>query len=102
MQRTIFVLVVLALSAPAVATEGITMWGCAQGGERRSVLYLADRGSQSYVKLGEQRIPAELRVSDAEHRWTFGPNHISLTPDGIAEYYERGTLKAKFRCRQRE
>jgi hypothetical protein len=102
MRRALFVFVALALSAPATATEGITMWGCAQGGERRAVLYLADRGSQSYVKLGQQRIPAELRIDQTEHRWTFGANHVSLTPDGVAEYYERGTLKARFRCRQRE
>lgn len=100
--RAVSVLLALALSAPAMATEGITMWGCAQGGERRTVLYLADRGSQSYVKLGEQRIPADLQASDAEQRWTFGPNHISLVDSGIAEYYERGTLKAKFRCRTLE
>lgn len=99
-RRTAFAVVVLAAPAPALATEGITMWGCAQGGERRNILYLADRGSQSYVKLGTQRIPADLTVTDAEQRWTFGANHISLDPDGIASYVEGGAVKARFRCRK--
>lgn len=99
MRRAMTVFVALALSTPAAATEGI-MWGCAQGSERRNVLYLADRGSQSYVKFGTQRITAQLSASDEEQRWVFGANHISLKPDGIAEYYERGTLKARFRCRK--
>jgi len=86
----------------AHATESITLWGCAQGGERRNVLYLADRGSASYVKVGAQRITARLTASDGERRWTFGPNHISLKPDGLAEYFEGDTLKGQFRCREME
>ncbi len=93
-------LLALALTSPASATENLTLWGCAQGGERRNVLYLADRGTGSYVKVGPQRVDARLSVSDEVRRWDFGSNHISLDPDGLAEYFEGDTLKGKFRCRQ--
>lgn len=100
MHRVITLLSALALSSSAIASESITLWGCTQGGERRNVLYLADRGAASYVKVGAQRVDASLSISDEEHRWTFGTNHISLTPDGLAEYFEDGVLKGQFRCRQ--
>lgn len=102
MHRTCTVFVALVLSVPALPAEDITMWGCAQGTERRNVLYLADRGTGSYVKVGTQRIAAQLTEADEERRWTFGANHIALDPDGLAEYYEGGTLKGRFRCRQME
>lgn len=95
-------LLALALSMPASAAENMTLWGCAQGGERRNVLYLADRGTGSYVKVGAQRVNARLTVSDEERRWTFGANHISLKPDGLAEYFEGNELKGQFRCREME
>lgn len=102
MQRMTTMLLALALSSPASAIEDITLWGCSQGGERRNVLYLADRGTGSYVKVGAQRINARISTGDGETRWTFGPNHISLAPDGLAEYFEGDTLKGRFRCRKME
>ena len=102
MHRCFSVLLALAVSVPAFPVEGITLWGCAQGGERRNVLYLADRGTGSYVKVGTQRVPARLTEEEEERRWTFGSNHISLDRDGLAEYYENGTLKGRFRCRKME
>ena len=102
MKRILAISILLAAAVPAGSTEGIIMWGCAPGGERRNVLYLADRGSQSYVKMGSQRIPANLTRSESEQRWTFGSNYISLSADQVATYHERGAVKAKFRCRKLE
>ncbi len=102
MRRTVIVFVALALSAPAFPTEGITMWGCAPGGERRNILYLADRGAQSYIKFSGQRITATHTVDASNQIWKFGANHIVLTSDLIAEYFERGELKARFKCRRME
>ncbi len=102
MHRKMYMLLALVLSFSAHATESITLWGYAQGGERRNALYLADRGAGSYVKVGAQRINARLTVTDQERRWTFGPNHISLTSDGLAEYFEGDTLQGQFRCREME
>lgn len=95
-------LLALALSSPAFATEDLTLWGCSQGGERRNVLYLADRGTGSYVKVGAQRVDARLSTDDGERRWTFGPNHITLDEDGLAEYFEGDSLQGRFRCRKME
>jgi len=102
MRRTAIALVVLALSAPAIPTEGITMWGCAPGGERRNILFLADRGTQSYIKFSGQRITATHSIDAPNQIWKFGANHIVLTGDLIAEYFERGELKARFKCRLME
>ena len=104
MHRITTMLLALVSSTPALPAESPAessiLWGCAQGGERRNVLYLADRGMDSYVKVGTQRVDAILTVGNGEQRWTFGPNHISLKPDGLAEYFERGALKGRFRCRE--
>jgi hypothetical protein len=102
MHRILTMLLAFVLTSRAFATESITLWGCTQGSERRNALYLADRGSGSYVKVGTQRIDARLTVRDGERLWSFGSNHISLKPDGLAEYYEGDTLKGSFRCHQLE
>ena len=102
MHRIVILLPALVLSLPAVATEDLTLWGCKQGGERRNVLYLADRGEASYVKVGAQRVDARLSIEDGERRWTFGSNHVSLAADGLAEYYEGDVLKGRFRCQEME
>ncbi len=78
------------------------MWGCAPFGELRNVLFLSDRGSRSYIKFSGQRIPATHTSVEAERTWTFGANSIVLTADGIAAYHERGTIKARFKCRLME
>lgn len=99
MRRTLTVFVALVISAPALPAEDNTLWGCAQG-ERRNVLYLADRGAASYVKVGRQRVPATVSDGEDGRRWTFGRNHISLQADGLADYYEDDVLKGRFRCRK--
>jgi len=102
MNRIAIVVVALALAAPAVPSEGITMWGCSQG-DRRNVLYLADRGRSSYVKVGSQRVDARVAPADDDAtKWTFGSNYVLLHPDGQAEYFENGTHKGDFRCHKME
>ncbi len=101
MQRTVIVFALLAVSAPARPAEDFTMWGCAPVGQRQKILYLADRGSRSYIKFSGQRIPATLTATDAEQRWDFGANAIVLTKDGFAAYLERGSLKARFKCQSK-
>lgn len=98
MRRTLFMFVWLAISATAYTAEQESMWSCALVGERRSTLFLADRGSRSYVQFAGQRIPARLTATDSEKKWTFGANFVVLTDDSIADYHERGTLQAKFKC----
>ena len=102
MHRICSVLLALATTSPAFAKEDLTLWGCAQGGERRNALYLADRGSGSYVKVGAQRIDARVSADENGKRWTFGSNHITLTTDGLADYYEGDVAKGRFRCRPME
>jgi len=99
MNRTAGLVLALVLAAPALPSEGLTLWSCAQG-DRRNVLYLADRGASSYVKVGSQRVDARITTEGDNRRWTFGSNYVVLKPDGLAEYYERGTLKGSFRCRK--
>ena len=76
------------------------MWGCAPLGDRRKVLYLVDRGAQSYVKFSGQRVAAQLTIEGADQRWSWGNNQVVLTPEDRANYYEGETLKAKFKCKR--
>lgn len=98
MKRTVIAFALLAVSAPTRPAEDFTMWGCAPIGQRQKILYLTDRGSRSYVKFSGQRIPATLTATDTDQRWEFGANAIVLSKDGFAEYHERGSLKARFKC----
>ena len=87
---------------PAKAVLGVDdMWGCALLGERRSVLYLADRGSRSYIKFSGQRAPATLSGQDGGRTWLWGGNRVTLAEDGLASYYENNASepKALFRCK---
>lgn len=102
MNRTGILLVLLAASVPAYTTEGISMWGCAPVGERRNILFLAERGSDSYVKFSGQRIPSTVTTTDSGKQWSFGANAIVLGAGGIAIYHERGEVKARFKCRLME
>ena len=102
MNRTGILLVLLAASVPAHTTEGISMWGCAPVGERRNVLFLAERGSTSYVKFSEQRIPSTVTTTDSAKQWSFGANSVVLGADGNATYHERGEVKSRFKCRLME
>ena len=99
MKRTALVFAALAVSGISHPAEDVSMWGCAPGGERRSVLVLADRGAGSYIKFSGQRINAALSSEGPVRKWSFGRNHFVLTEDLIAEYYEQGALKARFKCR---
>jgi hypothetical protein len=93
MKRILVTLMWLSVTTPASPAEGDSMRGCAPFGQRQKVLILADRGSGSYVKLSGQRVNATVSRTDAGTRWTFGANAVVLT------YHERGTLKAKFKCK---
>lgn len=101
MNRIATVVVALVLAAPALSSEDIKMWGCSQG-DRRNVLYLADRGRSSYVKVGRQRVNARVAPDDDATKWTFGSNYVLLHPDGQAEYFESGAHKGDFRCHKME
>jgi len=99
MNRSVIVLALLVNSASAYPTEGIAMWGCAAEGGRRNVLYLADRGSRSYVKFGTQRVTAAVTLTDSKRIWSFGNTSVELNENGVAEYIEHGTLKSRFKCK---
>ena len=93
-----------ALATPmhfATAESAASAWGCAPMGERRNVLYLYDQGSRSYVKFGQQRVPATHSADDKERRWSWGANAITLDAENIARYLEAGNLKAQFKCKVR-
>ena len=95
------ILAVVLTHANAVLGVDEFMWGCALIGERRSVLYLADRGSRSYIKFAGQRIPASLTAQEGSRTWTWGSNRVTLAGDGLANYYEGNASepKARFRCK---
>ncbi len=103
MKRTsLFLLLIAVTAAPVVAAESeASTWGCAPMGERRNVLYLYDQGSRSYVKFGQQRVPATHSADDKEKRWSWGANAITLDAENIARYLEAGNLKAQFKCKVR-
>jgi hypothetical protein len=84
------------------ADAEMEMWSCAQMGQRRPVLYLADRGSRSYIKFQGQRIPATHQADDAGHQWIFGSNAVTLSADGVANYYQgsgRDSPQGVFKCK---
>lgn len=84
------------------AESGMELWSCAQMGQRRPVLYLADRGTRSYIKFQGQRIPATHRSNDADHQWDFGGNTVMLSADGVANYYQgadRENPQGVFKCK---
>ena len=105
MKRTCLFSLLIAIAAAAVdavsAQSGSSAWGCAPAGERRNVLYLYDQGSRSYVKFGQQRIPATHSTDDQGRRWSWGANAITLDADNVAVYLETGTAKARFKCKLR-
>jgi len=103
MKRTcLFLLLIAVTAAPIAAAESAaSTWGCAPMGERRNVLYLFDQGSRSYVKFGQQRVPATHSADDKERRWSWGANAITLDAENIARYLEAGNLKAQFKCKVR-
>ncbi len=102
MKRTLLLFVLFAVSVPAhSAADGMEMWGCSPLGERRTVLFVVDRGSRSYVKIGGQRATARVTPEDEGKRWSWGNNTIVLSiKTSKADYFESGTLKAKFQCKQ--
>ena len=84
------------------ADAEMEMWSCAQMGQRRPVLYLADRGSRSYIKFQGQRISATHESDDSSHQWSFGNNAVTLSADGIANYYQgsgRDSPQGVFKCK---
>ena len=99
MKRVLAALTWLAVSAPAYPAEDVSMWGCAHFGQRQKILILADRGARSYVKFSGQRVAAVFSATDAGQRWKFGANAVVLTGELVAEYYEKGALKARFKCK---
>ncbi len=100
MKRTLLLFVVFAVSAPAYSAQDMEMWGCAPLGERRTVLYIVDRGSRSYVKVGGQRAPARVTIEEAGKRWAWGNNAIVLLANSRADYYEGGEVKGRFQCKR--
>ena len=100
MKRTLLLFVLFAVSAPTRSAEDMEMWGCAPLGERRTALYIVDRGSRSYVKVGGQRAPARVTVDEAGKRWAWGNNAIVLLANSRADYYEGGEVKARFQCKR--
>jgi hypothetical protein len=89
-------------STGVAAEDGMEMWSCAQMGQRRPVLYLADRGSRSYIKFQGQRIPATHHADDSGHQWIFGANAVTLSPELVANYYQgpgRESPQGIFKCK---
>ena len=84
---------------PTVAGAEIEMWSCAVMGQRRPVLYLADRGARSFIKFQGQRISASHELAGEDHKWVFGGNSVLLLPDGTAEYYQAGAKAGVFKCK---
>ena len=101
MKRTLALFVLFAVSIPVHSAADMEMWGCAPLGERRTLLYVVDRGSRSYVKIGGQRANARVTAEETVKRWSWGNNAIALsTKTSRADYFESGTLKAKFQCKR--
>ncbi|MCZ6644240.1 MAG: hypothetical protein O7F71_21905 [Gammaproteobacteria bacterium] len=100
MKQTLLMFVLLAVAVPAHSAQDMEMWGCAPLGERRTVLFIVDRGSRSYVKVGGQRAPARVAVEDGGKRWSWGGNSILLLENSRADYYESGEVKGRFQCKR--
>ncbi len=102
MVRMAILFALLVVSVSGYPLEGISMWGCAPEGERRSVLYLADRGARSYVKLGAQRVPASVHRQDGRRTWSFSTTSIVLDEQEMADYLQDGVLVGRFKCKMME
>lgn len=100
LQRTLLAFVLLTVSIPTLSAQDMEMWGCAPLGERRTVLFIVDRGSRSYVKVGGQRATARVTAEEGGKRWTWGGNSILLLDNSRADYYESGEMKGRFQCKR--
>ena len=98
-KRTLLLFVLISLSVPTHSAQDMEMWGCAPPGERRTVLFIVDRGSRSYVKIGGQRASARVTQEEGGKRWAWGNNSIVLASDNKASYYEGNSMKATFQCK---
>lgn len=81
------------------------MWSCAPPGSHRSVLYLADWGTRSYIKIQGQRVPATLSMKGTDRRWQWneGADAVIMAEDGRAQYFQGGDMKnvaGTFECKQ--
>lgn len=100
---TIRAVILAVIFIPANAVLGVdeNMWGCAPLGERRTLLYLVNRGGRSYIKFSGQRAPATMTSEAGKRTWAWGTNRVTLAEDSLANYYEGNATepKAVFRCK---
>ncbi len=84
------------------------IWACKKIYTKENILWLVEWGDKSYIKVFDERIPAEYSLDGLEKRWNWGLNKTSLTykyaitlgPDKTAMYYDfststTGTAKAR-------
>ena len=104
----LFISALLAISASAETGEAKKIiWSCKErlfGDE--NILWLVEWGEKSYIKVFDERIPADYEMDGLEKRWNWGLGSwdwgemgstytyaITLGPDRIAGYYDFSTSK---------
>lgn len=90
------------------------IWSCSETKLSKPVLWLVDWGYKSYIKVGDDRLPADYSLRGLQRRWNWGLAEdagfnyaILLKPSGRAIYYDfslsdDGTAKVKdvFYCKK--
>ena len=103
------------LPLTALADDQRQVWACKARGADEEDLWLVSWGSQSYIKLYENRVWGNHYVEDENLRWDFGwaPGGLAqysaiLQPDGDLDYYDFRNVSAekptpdsyRYRCRE--
>jgi hypothetical protein len=114
--RKLLALLVFSVMSFSVASEEErtkTIWSCKKPFGSENILWLVEWGPKSYIKVFDQRIPAQYSLDGLEKRWDWGLDSsdftydyaITLEPDLTAQYYdfraaEGGRAKAKeiYKC----
>lgn len=102
MKRILFTLLFMAVSLASVAEDASKkkIWSCSVMYTSENVLWLVEWGDKSYVKVFDERIPAEYRMKGLDKRWNWGLNSnntfdyaITMSPDKNASYYDFSASK---------
>ncbi len=109
-----FGLIVPASGVWADEGDGKEIWSCKNLYENSNILWLVQWNDKSYIKVFDERIPAEYIMNGLEKTWNFGLESnayfnykITLGPDGTARYYDFNNSKdgiaqprTSYRCKK--
>lgn len=98
----IFIIMIYTLSigVQAEPENKKVVWSCKKHYEKENILWLVEWEDQSYIKVFDERISAQFKMSGLEKRWNWGIDKddtymyaITLGADLSASYYDFSTSK---------